>query len=59
MPQDREEVESYGYQPRQEGYQPSSQDIISPSDSDSQRGYQPEIGSRDNPNNEPSAPGDE
>lgn len=62
MPQDKEEIESYiekGYQPGNEGYQPSPQDIIPPSDSDPQSGYQPETGSGDNPSNEPSAPGDE
>lgn len=62
MPNDRNEIENCikkGYQPANEGYQPSPIEIIPPSDFDPQGGYQPETGSGENPSNEPSAPGDE
>lgn len=62
MPKNIDEIKNYiekGYQPGNEGYQPSPIDIISPSDFDPQSGYQPEKGSGENPSNVPLAPGDE
>lgn len=62
MAYDKDKNEGYnpktvdrGYQPSQieEGYQPS------PTDYNPQGGYQPEVGTGDNPSNEPTPPEDE